>query len=69
MLSFLMSFSPAFILIAAGILCAFMPSSRVRKAVLIFAPALALVMIEAVTGSVPFAAALSQHPLATHAVG
>ncbi len=49
MLDFLTSFSPAFILIAAGVLAAFIPasniSSPVRKALLIGAPALALVLI------------------------
>ncbi len=45
MFDFLTSFSPAFILIAAGIISAFMPSSRVRKVLLIGAPALALVLI------------------------
>ncbi|MCF6275586.1 MAG: Na(+)/H(+) antiporter subunit D, partial [Robiginitomaculum sp.] len=45
MLEFLTSFSPAFILIAAGILSAFTPSSVVRKVLLIGAPALALVLI------------------------
>lgn len=45
MFDFLTSFSPAFILIAAGIISAVMPSSRVRKILLIGAPALALVLI------------------------
>lgn len=48
MFDFLTSFSPAFILIAAGIISAFMPSSRVRKVMLIGAPALALVLINVI---------------------
>jgi multicomponent Na+:H+ antiporter subunit D len=48
MFDFLTSFSPAFILIAAGVISAFMPSSRVRKVLLIGAPALALVLINMV---------------------
>ncbi len=49
MLEFLTSFSPAFILIAAGILAGFIPASNIssaaRKVLLIGAPALALVLI------------------------
>jgi len=48
MIDFLTSFSPAFILIAAGIISAFMPSSRVRKVLLIGSPALALVLINVI---------------------
>ncbi len=52
MLEFLTSFSPAFILIAAGVLAGFIPasnvSSAVRKALLIGAPALALVLINTI---------------------
>ncbi len=52
MLEFLTSFSPAFILIAAGVLAAFIPASNIssplRKLLLIGAPALALVLINVI---------------------
>ncbi|PHS42046.1 MAG: Na(+)/H(+) antiporter subunit D [Robiginitomaculum sp.] len=52
MLDFLTSFSPAFILIAAGVLAGFIPASNIsshaRKALLIGAPALALVLINTI---------------------
>ena len=48
MIDFLTSFSPAFILIAAGVISAFIPSSRVRKVLLIGSPALALVLINVI---------------------
>ncbi len=45
MISFLTSFSPAFILIFAGILAGFMPSYPGRKVLMIGAPAAALVLL------------------------
>ena len=52
MFEFLTSFSPAFILIAAGVLAGFIPSSSIsshlRKVLLVGAPALALVLINTI---------------------
>lgn len=45
MINFLMSFSPAFILIFAGILAAFIPSYPGRKVLMIGAPTLALILL------------------------
>ncbi len=45
MIEFLTSFSPAFILIAAGVLAAFVPSYYGRKALMISAPILALIAV------------------------
>ena len=45
MIEFLSSFSPAFILIAAGILAAFVPSYHGRKVLMIGAPLMALLLI------------------------